>query len=76
MRRLFATRVHVGKGVPIYAGWYDSRFLDPTNRKYMIFLRTCTAEEYRRAVTLTQSAYSFDKSEFEFDYFNLNRIEE
>ena len=76
MRRLYATRVCVGDGVPIYAGWYDSRLLDPTNRKYMIFLRTCTPEEYRRAVTRTQSTHSFDKSKFEFDYFNFNKIEE
>lgn len=76
MRRLYATRVYVGDGMPIYAGWYDSRFLDPTNRKYMIFLRTCTAEEYRRAVTRTQSTHSFDRSKFEFDCFNFNKIEE
>lgn len=76
MKRLYATRVYVGDGMPIYGGWYDSRFLDPTNRKYMIFLRTCTAKEYQRAVTRTRDTLSFDSSKFEFDYFNPNKIEE
>ena len=76
MRRLYSTRIYVGDGMPFYAGWYDSRFLDPTNRKYMILLRTCTDVEYRRAVTSTQNAYGFDESKFEFDYFNINKIEE
>ena len=76
MRRLYATRIYVGDGMPIYAGWYDSRVIDPTNRKYMIFLRTCDAEEYRRAVIRTQNTHSLDRSKFEFDYFNFNKIEE
>ena len=76
MKRLYATRIYVGDGMPFYAGWYDCRFLDPTNRKYMVLLRTCTDVEYQRAVTNTQNAYGFDESKFEFDYFNPNKIKE
>ena len=56
---------------------YNHRCIkDPTSEYHVILLTTVTAQEYERFESGIKNDYSIFIDKIEFDYFNLNKIEE
>ena len=85
MRRLFATRVdtradglvELGAIINFFFDPYVFRCIpDPASEYHLIFLTTTSARCYDDFVYLLKREYSIFIDKIEFDYFNLNKIEE
>ena len=85
MRRLFATRVDTRMDGFVGLGYVNKFFFDPyvfrcipdpASDYHLIFLTTTSARCYDDFVYLIKREYSTFIDKIEFDYFNLNKIEE
>lgn len=85
MKRLYATRVDTRMDGLVELGVIHKFFFaphvfhcvpDPTSEYHLIFLTTASALRYDDFEFLVKRDYSMFLDKIEFDYFNLNRIEE
>lgn len=85
MRRLYATRVDTRidgliELCTINKFFFDPHVFrcipDPTSEYHLIFLTTTSALRYDDFVYSIKREYSMFIDKIEFDYFNLNKIEE
>ena len=87
MRRLYATRVSIDLVWPnltklgfahtrVFGPETSSDIADSNSDFHVIFLATATATRYALFESMIKNAPFFDPDLIEFDYFNLNKIEE
>ena len=85
MRRLFATRVDIGLVWPNLTKFEfahrklfetDYSIADPNSDFHIILLATASATRYALFESMIKNAPFYNPALIEFDYFNLNKIEE
>ena len=85
LERLYATRVDTRMDGFIELGTVHKFFFDPnvhccipdpTSEYHLIFLTSTSAQRYAEFEAGVKNDYSIFIDKIEFDYFNLNKIEE